>query len=175
MAFSRPSCYYCINLKLHLLVEWPEPLPHGRMAQSSVSYKPEQIGQVFPVSPRNGLFKTILPLNLSYWLELCLPGEQLKALSPQRMAQSSACLRPEQWMCRGFPFVTDEWPFLDNLTNKIIILTQNSVYQETWTMNVKFLPQCHKKWPFQDHIPSITLPTQRGSSTLLVSLTHCHI
>ena len=52
-----------------------------------------------PVSLRNSLYKTILPLKVSYQLEAASPGrmphllaEWLKALSPRRMIQSSVSL-----------------------------------------------------------------------------------
>ena len=35
-------------------------------------------------------------------------------------------------------------------------------------MNVSFFSTVTNKWPFQEHIPSITLPTQELDSTFLV-------
>ena len=50
--------------------------------------------------------------------------------------------RPEQWMCRGFSCVTNVWPVQDQPLSKGYLL-KGSVSRETWTMNMKTLPQCH--------------------------------
>ena len=76
-AFSRPLSHsnYCINSKLS-------------------PRRPEQLmctAKTSQMSPKHGLFKTILSLELLYinW-KLCLLGEWLKALSLRK---------PQHWMC----------------------------------------------------------------------------
>ena len=123
-------------------------------------------------SLRNSLFKTIFQVQLSYWLKVLSPERnrtlntqsrvflsvtdkqlfntifwikllyQLKALSPRG---------PEQWMCRGFPCVTNEWPFQDHLLSKTTSFKALSPGRpEQWTWRVVI--SVTEKQPFQDHL-----------------------
>ena len=70
-------------LKLSYQLKDPSP---GRMAQSSVSQRPEQWmfrAEPSPMSSIHGHFKTILPLNCPIDVKLHLLGESLKLCLPE--------------------------------------------------------------------------------------------
>ena len=111
-----------------------------------------------------GLFKTILPLILSYQIE-CLPGKWLKALSLGRMPQSSVseenrsklylqedldneCAVPRFHQCHWG--MTCSRPSSEEAYH---IDSMSSVSWETWT-NVQRLPCVSHECPLQDCLPS---------------------
>ena len=136
----------------------------GRMAQSFVSLRPEQMNWVFPSitgkwpSQDHLSTKTIVLMqsciSQKNCAKLCLPREWLKAL---------ASLKPEP-MSWVFPSVTEKWPFQNHLStksvySKLLLLgehfkalssqrtAQSSVSPKTWT-NELSLPQCHWEMAF---------------------------
>ena len=110
--------------------------------------------------------ETILWVSPSYWLELSCLGDLNRM---QRLpCGSGECPlqdhlpskpiiltqwtispgRPEQWMCRGFPSVTDKWPFQD-------YLPINTVISAWWTLP----PRIHKHWMCRDVLVSVMSAT----------------
>ena len=105
------SKYYHINLKLYLLrvlnnehmnmhrlpqCHWLEDLSHKRLEQWTCKVVSS------PLSLTNSLFKTIFQVKLLHWHE--------------------THRSPEKWMCRGFPSVTNKWPFQDCHLSKTLCL-----------------------------------------------------
>ena len=137
------------------LLHWLIVISPWRMAQSTVSWKAEQMSHVFPNVTEKWPFWDHLATNYCTGLKLHILGEWLKGLSPRRMPWTSVSQRPEQ-MRLVFASVTEKWPFQDHLGTKTIIMTQSSVPQEngsklclpeTWT-NEQSLPQCHQEMAF---------------------------
>ena len=110
---------YHINSKLCIPGEWPKAL-------SSKDLNNEHADQASPMSLKNGLFKSIYHLKL-YQLKALSPGRMAQSSVSQKMPLGSASPGHEQWMCRGFPCVTNEWSFQEHLASKIIASTQSSV------------------------------------------------
>ena len=65
----------------------------------------------------------------------------------------------EQWMCRGFPTVTSEWPFQDHLPSKTIVTTWKLCLPGILKKVCTGFPSGTYEWPFQDHLPSKTTVT----------------
>ena len=66
--------------------------------------------------------------------------------------------RHEQWNVQVLSQCHQKWPFQDHLTSETILL-KSSVMWQTWTSPMS--PPCGL--PFQDHLPSIVLFTQKSS------------
>ena len=130
-AKASPGCLDEWHFKNHLptkaIISYKvKALPPSKMAQSSVSLKPDQwmVREVFLSATNAWTFWDHLPTKTIKWL---------KALSPWR---------PEQ-TCKGFPSLTDKQPFQHHIATKTIILTQSSV---PWENGLKLSPRRPEQW-----------------------------
>ena len=103
------------------------------------------------VSLRNGLFKTIIWIQLYWLIELCLPADAVSPRTPKQM-------------CRGFPTVTDKWPVQDHLPRTTLLIHRALSHEIPIQMCGGF-PSVTEKPPFQDHLSSTTLLTHTALSS----------
>ena len=130
---SERSGQWMCRVVFHSVTDgWPfhDHLPSKTICPKVLSQRVKVHSKVFPGLLMNSLFKTIFPCkNDPIDSKICLLGEMNNENSEKSLSQccwqiafsshqSSVPRGPEQWMCIGFPCVTNEWPFQDPLLSK---------------------------------------------------------